>query len=321
MTTYNVLHLNAAIACMHGIPAGASTCISSLQQNVKRISSRPSIEMLKHLTDKDGVKHAHPTKFAATLSETIGFAQQMPQFNGQIQVCLSPLVQAFKNLGLSCFNVNQAFNPHFFQEVLMHFQINVQTRVFAEHVQSWTALSVHTAKAYDKVVKTLLKNVNGFDLYELIICTPLNPNLLPNLKVTSQTQYSRTLDKEITQLICKNEINEICMVMCKSEININQQYVDRYIIAVKRQYIDDKHKMEDCSFVHDIRALIKLRSNSKVYFQSCSLNGFLATPRFMSSNPQLKMQIKQLKTYLVGTDTLVRLHADQPSLRILYTKF
>ena len=117
MTTYNVLHLNAAIACMHGVPAGALTCISSLQQNVKRIASRPSIEMLKNLTDKDGVKHAHPTKFAATLSETIGYAQQMPQFNGQIQVCLSPLIDAFKSLGLTSFNVNQAFNPLFFINV------------------------------------------------------------------------------------------------------------------------------------------------------------------------------------------------------------
>lgn len=321
MTTYNVLHLNAAIACMHGVPAGALTCISSLQQNVKRIASRPSIEMLKNLTDKDGVKHAHPTKFAATLSETIGYAQQMPQFNGQIQVCLSPLIDAFKSLGLTSFNVNQAFNPLFFINVLAQFQVNVQKRAFAERVESWTALSEHTAKAYDNVIKTLLKNVNGFDLYELIICTPLNPNLLINLKVTSQTQYSRTLDKEIIQLICKNEKNNVCAVMCKTEININQQYVDRYIIAVPCKYIDDKHQMGDCSFVQDIQSLIELHSNCKIYFQPCSLNRFMATHRFMNSTPQLKAQIKQLKTYLVGTDTLVRLHADQPSFRILYTKF
>ncbi|MDH2522825.1 hypothetical protein [Acinetobacter baumannii] len=321
MPTYNVLHLNAAIACMHGIPAGASTCISSLQQNIKRMSSRSSIEMLKYLTDKDGVKHAHPTRFAATLSETISFAQHMPQFNGHIQVCLSPLVEAFKNLGFTSFNVNQVFNPHFFENALMHFQTNVQTRAFAEHVQSWATLSEHTSTMYDKAIKLLLKNVNGFDLYELILCTPLNPHLLNNLKVASQTQYSRKLDKEIIQLICKNERNDVCMIMHKAEININQQYVDRYIIAVQRQYIDDKHELEDCSFEQNVQALVGLHSNSKVYFQPCSLNGFMTTHRFMNSNPQLKAQIKQLKTYLVGTDTLVRLHADQPSFRILYTKF
>ena len=321
MTTYNVLQLNAAIACMHGVPAGASTCISSLQQNVKRIASRPSIEMLKNLTDKDGVKHAHPTKFAATLSETIDFAQQMPQFNGQIQVCLSPLVQAFQNLGLASFDVNQAYNPQFFQNALMHFQINVQTRAFAEHEQSWKALSEHTGKMYDKAIKTLLKNVNGFDLYELIICTPLNSNLLPNIKVTSQTQYSRALDKEIVQLICKNEENNVCAVMCKYEININQQYVSRFIIAVECKYVDDHQGIADSSFVNEVRTLIESYSDSTFYFQTCILNGFLKGNRFMTKSPNIKDQIKLLKTYLVGTDTLIRIHPQQPSCRILYTKF
>lgn len=321
MTTYNVLHLNVAIACMHGIPAGASKCILSLQQKLKRIASCSSIEMLKSITDKDGIQHARPTKFALNLSETIGLVQQNPLVNGQMRISLPPLIEGFKRLGLPYFGVDQPINPNFFQNAIKHFQLNTQTRAFDEAKQAWLEVSEHSAKGFDKAIKTLMKNVKGIDLYELIICTPLNPHLIAGLSVTNQTQYSHSLDKEIIQLICKNEMNAVCAVMCKSEINMHQHYVYRYIMAVQCEYVDDPIGIIDNSFVNEVQNLIEPYSNSRVYFQPCNLNGFMATHRFMKNDPQCKAQIKRLKTYLVGTDTLVRLHSDQPSFRILYTKF
>lgn len=321
MTTYNVLHLNFAIASMSGIPAGSQTCITSLRQNIRRIASSSSIGMVKVLSDKEGLKHTHLTNFAINLAETIKFVQQIPQANGQMQVCLPPLIENFKNLGLPWFNQDQAINPQFFQESISRFQFNVQTSGFDEANEAWLTVSKRAAQDFDKCFKTLSKNTRGFDLYELLISTPLNPDLMPSLMVSTQTKFNQTLDKEILQLICKNEINQICAVLCKSEVNINQQYVSRFIIAVQCEYINDYQDIADSSFVDEIRTLIQSYNASQVYFQPCKLNGFLRNNRFMKESPTLKAQIKLLKTYLIGTDTLIRIHPQQPSCRILYTKF
>ncbi|MDW5465995.1 hypothetical protein R7J34_19370, partial [Acinetobacter baumannii] len=61
--------------------------------------------------------------------------------------------------------------------------------------------------------------------------------------------------------------------------------------------------------------------NCKAYPVPMALNGFMQTNRFFKGDPKYKDLIKLLKTYLVGTDTILRIWDTQSGFDVLYSKF
>lgn len=170
-------------------------------------------------------------------------------------------------------------------------------------------------------LKRLLKQNPGFDIRELVCRYPMNPHLMAEYAYSTQNEFAVSRDQEIARIIYACEENQVCGVAVKHEITSKLELVRRYFIITGRQYIDSPTAFTDTSFVQEIKNLVEPHSNNTVTLETTYLNGLLQNNQFLKKSPDFKDQMKLLKMYMVGTDSLIRIGGTKPTFEVLFSRY
>ncbi|MDW5428770.1 hypothetical protein R7J51_20765, partial [Acinetobacter baumannii] len=115
--------------------------------------------------------------------------------------------------------------------------------------------------------------------------------------------------------------NDVIAVFSKWELTPQGQLALRLVFLLERQFIDDPIGLSDENAFVALQGNLEGLFNCKAYPVPMALNGFMQTNRFFKGDPKYKDLIKLLKTYLVGTDTILRIWDTQSGFDVLYSKF
>lgn len=107
----------------------------------------------------------------------------------------------------------------------------------------------------------------------------------------------------------------------KWELTPQGQLALRLVFLLERQFIDDPVGSSDENAFIALRGNLEGLFNCKAYPVSMPLNGFMQTNHFFKSDPRCKDLIKLLKTYLIGSDAVLRIWDTQSNFDVLYSKF
>ncbi|MGR2923030.1 hypothetical protein FY049_21290 [Acinetobacter sp. 1125_18A] len=149
----------------------------------------------------------------------------------------------------------------------------------------------------------------------------MNPHLMAEYAYSNKNGFAASRDQEIARILYACEENQVCGVAVKHEITSTQELVRRYLIITGRQYIDSPTTFTDASFIQEIKNLIEPYSNNTVTLEAIYLNGLLNNNQFLKKSPDFKDQMKLLKMYMVGTDSLIRIGGTKPTFEALYSYY
>lgn len=246
-----------------------------------------------------------------------------PVTNGRLPVRLrfenELFIQFIKQIG-PMVNVGIYCNDQYFSNQIMGYQYTLNTRQVNEESSAWDAEQARTEELFDSTMKTITKDYSGFETHELYL--PMLFTLSANTTTYSKQQY---LDQQKKDMIAAflNECgsNEIFAVFSKWELTPQGQLALRLVFLLERQFIDDPVGLSNENAFIALQGNLEGLFNCKAYPVPRPLNGFMPTNRFFKGDPKYKDLIKLLKTYLVGTDTILRIWDTQPTFDVLYSKF
>ena len=246
-----------------------------------------------------------------------------PVTNGMLPVRLKPenelFIQRIKQIG-PMVNHGIYCNDQYFSEQIKSFQFALNTRQVNEESSAWDAEQVRTEELFDSTMKAITKDYSGFDTHELYL--PILFTLSANTTMYSKQQYLDQQKKEMIAVFLKESgNNEILAVFSKWELTPQGQLVLRLVFLLERQFIDDPIGLSDENAFIALQGNLEDLFNCKAYPVPMPLNGFMQTNRFFKGDPKCKDLIKLLKTYLVGTDSILRIWDTQSSFDVLYSKF
>ncbi|HHL1992076.1 hypothetical protein NQ659_12155 [Acinetobacter baumannii] len=156
---------------------------------------------------------------------------------------------------------------------------------------------------------------------EVAFIYPLNQHLFCNVAFSSQSNFSESIDGEITRLICKSTENAVCGVLVKQEITVNYQLICCYLVFTECQFINNPCSFTNLKFMEEAKRLVEPNGHNQVVLASNHLNGFLLSNRFIKKSSDFKEQMKRLKAYVVGTDKFIRVGGTHPTFKILFSNF
>jgi len=246
-----------------------------------------------------------------------------PVTNGMLSVRLKPenelFIQFIKQIG-PMLNGGIYCNDQYFSYQIMGYQYTLITRQFNEKLMAWNAEQVRTEELFDLTMKALYKNYAGFEIHELYL--PILFTLSTNATTYSKQQYLDQQKKEMIALfINEGGNNDVVAVFSKWELTPQGQLALRLVFLLERQFINDPVGWSDENAFTALHGNLESLFNCKAYPVSMPLNGFMQTNRFLKNDPKCKDLIKLLKTYLVGTDTILRIWDTQSSFDVLFSKF
>lgn len=324
MLTQSQLMQSQAIAAMAQLPYGPTTCLNSIMQACQQILKTKSIYSPQ--IDEDGQKRMYLNQAGHKLASTMPIIKNNPFINGQITYAKAhPFLDCFYHVsnqtGLIGIQPNQELNQDFILHQLQQLNNYLLTRQYDQQLQEWNETLLKSKAQFDDYTKGLNKKVSGYDVYEMMCCYPINQHLYPDAALASQSNFAESMDKEITRLICLSEENAVCGVLVKREISIHNLLVRRFFIFTECQFIDDPSSFTNLDFMEKVKHLIEPNSQNRVVLASAHLNGFLLSNRFLKKSSDFKDQMKRLKMYLVGTDSLIRIGGTKPTFDILFSKY
>ncbi len=324
MLTQSQLIQSQAITAMAQLPYGPTTCINSLYQTCQQILKLKSIYSLQ--TDEDGQKRMYLNQTGYKFASSISIIKDSPFMNGRMMHAkMSPFLEAsscfFNQSGLLYIPPNQELNQDFILNNIQLFNDSLLTRQYDHQLNHWNEQFDEGEQRYDQFMKELKKAVKGYDMNEVVCIYPLNPHLFSNVAFSSQSNFSESIDGEITRLICKSTENAVCGVLVKREITVNYQLICRYLVFTECQFINDPCSFTNLRFMEEVKRLVEPNSQNQVVLASTPLNGFLLSNRFIKKSSDYKEQMKRLKTYVVGTDKFIRVGGTHPTFKVLFSKF
>lgn len=324
MLTQNQLVQSQAIAATAQLPYGPATCINSIVHACQQVLKTKSVYSPQ--VDEDGQKRMYLNQAGHKLASSMPIIKDCPFINGRIAHAKAhPFLEAIYHFlnqtGLIYIQPNQELNQSFILENIQQFLEYLLTRQYAQRIQGWNELLLEANAQFDTYIKALNKTVFGYDIHELVCVYPINQNMYPSAALASQSDFAKSMDTEITRLICQSEENKVCGVLVKRELTIQHQFIHRFLILTECQYIDDPSNFTNLEFIEEVKHLIEPNSQNRVELASNHLNGFLLRNRFLKKSSDFKEQMKQLKTYMVGTDQFVRVGGIHPTFKVLFSKF
>lgn len=324
MLTQSQLIQSQAIATMAQLPYGPTTCINSLQQTCQQVLKITSIYSPQ--ADEDGHKRMYLNQAGHKFASSMSIIKDSPFMNGRMMHAkMSPFLEAsscfFNQSGLLYIPPNQELNQDFILNSLQYFNNSLLTREYDQQLNHWNEQFDEGEQQFDQFMKELKKAVKGYDMNEVVCIYPLNPHLFSNVAFSSQSNFSESIDGEITRLICKSTENAVCGVLVKREITVNYQLICRYLVFTECQFINDPCSFTNLKFMEEVKRLIEPNSHNQVVLPSNHLNGFLLSNRFIKKSSDFKEQMKRLKAYLVGTDKFIRVSGTHPTFKVLFSKF
>jgi hypothetical protein len=246
-----------------------------------------------------------------------------PVTNGMLAVRLKPenelFIQFIKHIG-PMVNVGVYCDDQYFSNQMMGYQYTLNTRQVNEETSAWDAEQARTEELFDSAMKTITKDYSGIETHELYL--PMLFTLAANTTMYSKQQYLDQQKKDmIAVFLNESGNNDVIAVFSKWELTPQGQLALRLVFLLERQFIDDPVGLSDENIFMALQGNLEGLFNCKAYRMPMPLNGFMQTNRFFKRDPKYKELIKLLKTYLVGTDTILRIWDTQSGFDVLYSKF
>lgn len=246
-----------------------------------------------------------------------------PVTNGMLPVRLKPenelFIQFIKQRG-PMVNHGIYCNDQYFSEQITSYQNTLNTRQINEQLTAWDAEQVRIEELFDATMKTITKDYSGFETHELYL--PMLFTLSANTTTYFKQQYLDQQKKDmIAVFLNESGNNDVISVFSKWELTPQGQLALRLVFLLERQFIDDPIGLSDEDTFIALQGNLEGLFNCKAYPVPMPLNSFMQTNRFFKRDPKYKDLIKLLKTYLVGTDTILRIWDTQSGFDVLYSKF
>lgn len=245
-----------------------------------------------------------------------------PVTNGMLPVRLKSenelFIQVTKQIG-PMVNGGLYCNDQFFSEQITSYQNTLNTRQINEQLTAWDTEQVRIEELFDATMKTITKDYSGFETHELYL--PMLFTLSANTTTYSKQQYLDQQKKDmIAVFLNESGNNDVISVFSKWELTPQGQLALRLVFLLERQFIDDPVGLSDENTFMALQGNLEGLFNCKAYRMSMPLNGFMQTNRFFKRDPKYKDLIKLLKTYLIGTDTILRIWDTQSGFDVLHSK-
>lgn len=249
--------------------------------------------------------------------QTIPWLKSAVWINGCMsKMSLHPLIVQFCYLAYQNDIKRKSFdsaNVIYMIEQLRYF---IQTSHYNEILEKWMAVFDLSKQTLNTTFRTIEKNVSGFEVQEFSI----NCDAAQNGSL--QIEDLKTLvSNEMKRLINLAEPNKCLAIFLKKEPCLNQRMNLRYVVFLQKDFIDEPSGFTDFSFFESLKRTVESNSCYTITYGTRYLNGFLENNRFSKRNPNYRERVNCLKTYLIGTDTLYRLDASQPTFEVVYSKF
>jgi len=246
-----------------------------------------------------------------------------PVTNGILSVRLKPenelFIQFIKHMG-PMLNGGIYCHDQYFSNQITGYQYMLNTRQFSEDLTAWNTEQSRAEELFDSTMKVLFRDYAGFETHELYL--PMLFTLSANTPMYSKQQYLDQQKKEMIAIFLnEGGNNEIIAVFSKWELTPQGQLALRLVFLLERQFIDDPVGSSDENAFIALRGNLEGLFNCKAYPVSMPLNGFMQTNHFFKSDPRCKDLIKLLKTYLIGSDAVLRIWDTQSNFDVLYSKF
>lgn len=326
MSKFNTTILNQALATMtsstmaNHIP-NMGDLVKAAHKALKQRTFKIYTQIQDDENQQPGVMH---TKFAQELITFHTGLNVSPFFNRQLLGCKQhPFAECFSAtmFPLKDISPKHLIDENMVQKCFLEFQYFTQTRAFHAASTAWEAGSTSIAQEFDKLIKNTWKHVNGMEMLELTLSYPLE-EVAPALRFSLQENFV-DLDqiKLIVSEIRKAESDRILAICSKLEMTVDQQLKLRLIILLEREFIDNPEGFNDPELYPRLKHQFELNSVNTMVLETIPLNGFLMSNKFHKQLPLFNDQIPLLKTYLVGTETLLRVGGIEPTFKVLYTKY
>lgn len=246
-----------------------------------------------------------------------------PVTNGMLAVRLKPenelFIQFIKQKGPMLYGGIYCHDQYFSNQ-MTGYQYMLNTRQFNEELTAWNTEQARTEELFDSTMKALSKDYAGFETHELYL--PMLFTLSANTPMYSKQQYLDQQKKDMIAIFLNEGGNkEIIAVFSKWELTPQGQLALKLLFLLERQFIDDPFGLSDENAFIALQGNLEDLFNCKAYPVPMPLNGFMQTNRFFKDDPKYRDLIKLLKTYLVGTDTILRIWDTQSGFDVLYSKF
>ncbi|EJB8488953.1 Uncharacterised protein [Acinetobacter baumannii] len=322
MTKYasDALHAATHSSC-NILPIGAYDLIGS-EKSAKALGRSKTTSMFAKQKSQNSNEALSLSKPVELIRSTYPLVTGSPVTNGMLPVRLKPenelFIQFIKQIG-PMVNVGLYCNDQYFSEQIKGFQYTLNTRQINEELTAWNAEQARAEALFDSKMKSISKGYKAFETLELYL--PVLFTLSANTITYSKQQY---LDQQKKDMIAAflNECgsNEIFAVFSKWELTPQGQLALRLMFLLERQFIDDPVGLSNENAFIALQGNLEGLFNCKAYPVPRPLNGFMPTNRFFKGDPKYKDLIKLLKTYLVGTDTILRIWDTQSGFDVLYSK-
>lgn len=325
MLTQSQLMLSQVITRSTQLPWNSSTCLNTLINGIKRDLKIKSLT--SYQKNEDGQEQRYLNSSAMSLCQLMANLRGCPYTNGtmpsvEVAPRLKVAIRFMHNSGLISLmpDLNNLDESNVI-DLIRRLQRVFLTEAYAEKESKWKASQKESEKCFDLFFKGILKHNPGFDVREVTCRYPMNPHLMAEYAYSNQNGFAASRDQEIARIIYECEENQVCGVAVKHEITSTQELVRRYLIITGRQYIDSPTTFTDASFIQEIKNLIEPNSNNTVTLEATYLNGLLNNNQFLKKSPDFKDQMKLLKMYMVGTDSLIRIGGTKPTFEVLFTRY
>lgn len=317
---------NALLAATHSscsiLPIWAYDLISS-EKSAKALGRSKTTSMFAKQKSQNSNQELSLSKHVELIRSVYPLVTGSPVTNGMIPVRLKPenelFIQFIKQMG-PMLNGGIYCQDHYFSNQITGYQYTLNTRQFNEDLTAWNTEQARTEELFDSAMKALAKDYTGFETYELYL--PILFTLSTNTTMYSKQQFLDQQKKEmIAVFLNESGNNEILAIFSKWELTPQGQLALRLVFLLERQFIDDPVGWSDENAFIALQGNLEGLFNCKAYPVPMALNGFMQTNRFFKNDPKCKDLIKLLKTYLVGSDTILRIWDTQSSFDVLFSKF
>ena len=322
MTKYvsDALHAATHLSCSIQ-PTCAYDLIGS-EKSAKALGKSKTTSMFAKQKSQNSNEALSLSKPVELIRSTYPLVTGSPVTNGILPVRLKPenelFIQVIKQTG-PMVNVGLYCNDQFFSNQIIGYQNVLNTRQFNEQLTAWDAEQVRIEELFDSTMKAITKDSSGFETHELYL--PMLFTLSANTTTYSKQAYLDQQKKDmIAVFLNESGNNEILAVFSKWELTPQGQLALRLVFLFERQFIDDPIGLSNENAFIALQGNLEGLFNCKAYPVPRPLNGFMPTNRFFKGDPKYKDLIKLLKTYLVGTDTILRIWDTQSGFDVLYSK-
>ncbi|EHU2953365.1 TPA: hypothetical protein PKT77_002126 [Acinetobacter baumannii] len=322
MTKYvsDALHAATHLSCSIQ-PTCAYDLIGS-EKSAKALGKSKTTSMFAKQKSQNSNEALSLSKPVELIRSTYPLVTGSPVTNGILPVRLKPenelFIQVIKQTG-PMVNVGLYCNDQFFSNQIIGYQNVLNTRQFNEQLTAWDAEQVRIEELFDSTMKAITKDSSGFETHELYL--PMLFTLSANTTTYSKQAYLDQQKKDmIAVFLNESGNNEILAVFSKWELTPQGQLALRLVFLLERQFIDDPIGLSNENAFIALQGNLEGLFNCKAYPVPRPLNGFMPTNRFFKGDPKYKDLIKLLKTYLVGTDTILRIWDTQSGFDVLYSK-